>query len=271
MPCASLPVPRLGDLDRWLLQAAERGHFQEAAVLLDRGALLEAHDDLGQTALHLASNRGHVETARLLLDRGAAIEASDVTGWTPLHRASFRGSVKMVHLLSSRGAWVDARCHKQETALHLAVSWSQADTIMALIEQGADLDARNAHRHTPLNLAIAGGNTGVVKILLASGANVDHCEEPVIERARQAPRMGRLLQLDRLCIAAESGRLDLLRATVKALSSKHSCEEWDPQMRLAIHHAAEDDRFEAVAFLQACLAASALDAACDNVVSVRPL
>jgi ankyrin repeat protein len=65
--------------------AAERGYAKMVELLLDRGADIEAWDDLGMTALAWAAQYGQIEVARLLLDRGAeancgALEAAAVAG-----------------------------------------------------------------------------------------------------------------------------------------------------------------------------------------------
>jgi len=46
-------------------------------VLLTKGVVVSASNDLGATALHVACNTGHLETAQLLLDHGAVLDATD--------------------------------------------------------------------------------------------------------------------------------------------------------------------------------------------------
>jgi ankyrin repeat protein len=46
------------------------GHLKKARLLLDRGADIEHHNSVGETALCLARGKGHFEMAHSLLDRG---------------------------------------------------------------------------------------------------------------------------------------------------------------------------------------------------------
>ena len=55
--------------------------------LLHGGEGVDAVDEEGHTALHLACDRGHLEIARSLLQRGAPLEAQNCDGMTALHMA----------------------------------------------------------------------------------------------------------------------------------------------------------------------------------------
>ena len=72
--------------------------------MLDRGADLEARDDLGCTPLCRAAAKGYVGVVKLLLDRGADLEAKDRLGWTPLIHAAENGQAVIVKLLLGCGA-----------------------------------------------------------------------------------------------------------------------------------------------------------------------
>lgn len=65
-----------------LLEAADRGKPEAAALLLENGADLKATDRAGGTALMYAARRGRAEMVRLLLDKGADPNAVDAEGWT---------------------------------------------------------------------------------------------------------------------------------------------------------------------------------------------
>jgi ankyrin repeat protein len=73
-----------------IVRAAESGHTDVVAVMLDLGFPLETHGgDHGSTPLHAAAYAGSANTVRLLLERGADTEARDPT-WdsTPLDWAA---------------------------------------------------------------------------------------------------------------------------------------------------------------------------------------
>ena len=65
---------------------------------------IEKRDSADRAPLHLAARRGRTETVALLLDRGADINATDNYRWTPLHLAANWGHTKTVALLKKRGA-----------------------------------------------------------------------------------------------------------------------------------------------------------------------
>jgi ankyrin repeat protein len=54
--------------------------------------------------LHLALDHGHFETVKLLLERGANVHVHNDVGWTPFQMASTRGQRKIAELLSEYGA-----------------------------------------------------------------------------------------------------------------------------------------------------------------------
>jgi hypothetical protein len=97
---------RTGEERRTALHAAaEAGHADLAAVLLDAGAAIDARDGSGRTALWRAAGRGHLEVVRLLLLRGADAEAADFeANQTPLIQAVLANEPGAVTELLSAGA-----------------------------------------------------------------------------------------------------------------------------------------------------------------------
>lgn len=77
-----------------------------------RGAEIEARDDEGQTALHVASQFGQVGVFGLLIEQGAEIEARENRGHTALHVASEYGKIEITRSLIERGADIEARDDK---------------------------------------------------------------------------------------------------------------------------------------------------------------
>jgi ankyrin repeat protein len=63
-----------------------------AGLLLRAGAALNAAEDRGHTALHMAAEGGYTQVIKQLLAAGANLEAGDtVAGWTPLTYAAWHG------------------------------------------------------------------------------------------------------------------------------------------------------------------------------------
>jgi ankyrin repeat protein len=86
--------------------AAFFGHASTVRVLLDRGAdhAIAARNDIKVQPLHAAVAGRNVEAVRLLLERGADVNARQQVGYTPLMGAASAGREDMVQLLLDRGA-----------------------------------------------------------------------------------------------------------------------------------------------------------------------
>ncbi|MBS0446920.1 MAG: ankyrin repeat domain-containing protein [Proteobacteria bacterium] len=84
-----------------LMIAALKGDLDDAKALLDRGAQVNR---TGWTPLHYAASGPDVRLVALMLDRGADIDAPSPNGTTPLMMAAQYGSEDSVKLLLARGA-----------------------------------------------------------------------------------------------------------------------------------------------------------------------
>jgi ankyrin repeat protein len=89
-----------------VMMAALRGHADWTERLLERGAQLNRS---GWTALHYAATGPGTAVVALLLGRGAALEAPSPNGTTPLMMAARYGPEETVDLLRARGASLTAR------------------------------------------------------------------------------------------------------------------------------------------------------------------
>ena len=81
------------------LMMAARGDTDIVKLLLERGANPNSKDDIGYTALLIASIEGHTDTVQLLLDRGADPNIPANDGDTALMMASRQELTDIVELL----------------------------------------------------------------------------------------------------------------------------------------------------------------------------
>lgn len=134
--------------------------IESVTACLKAGVNLEARNEYGRTALHVAAN--HTDNPAIieaLIKAGADPNAPDMFGQTPLHRTSFwGGGSAVIETLLKSGADPNARTERGNTPLHLAVSWPKAvignpAAIEALLKSGADPNVRNTKGKTPWDLA----------------------------------------------------------------------------------------------------------------------
>lgn len=76
--------------------AAVNDHAAVVQQLIDAGAVLDAADNAGGTALFCAASRGHPETVQQLVEAGAAGNTADhdEEGWTALMCCAGKGPVQ---------------------------------------------------------------------------------------------------------------------------------------------------------------------------------
>jgi len=122
------PAP-LTDSEKKLFKAAKAGDIAAVQTLLAaEPTLVTARDADACTPLHYAAWKGHADLAALLLDAGADIGAHNTNGhWgtTPLHAAAHGNQTAVAALLIERGADIHAlnpsgRTPLQETEAHSA-------------------------------------------------------------------------------------------------------------------------------------------------------
>ncbi|XP_045599551.2 transient receptor potential channel pyrexia isoform X2 [Procambarus clarkii] len=164
-------------LDVCLLWACLHGAADLVQTLLEEGANVEARDNAGFSALHLAAESGSEEVLRVLLEGGARLggprEWDGNEELTPLMLAARRGCVGGLEALLAAGANLNAGLNTSgETALHHAVRAASIDCIQFLINAGATVNPTLLYSETPLHIAVCEGLSDIVDILLSSGADV---------------------------------------------------------------------------------------------------
>ncbi len=115
-----------------LAHAAARGYLGILRALLSLGVDPRAATP-EVNALHAAAWRGRADAAALLLTRGAAVDAPDARGFTALMIAASRGDDRLVRLLLAHRASVTRR-NFCGTALQIARK-NQRQSTAALLEQ----------------------------------------------------------------------------------------------------------------------------------------
>ena len=87
-----------------LLDAVNRGDYNEVNYMLQNGADPNAADEDGLTALHQACIDNCEDIVRLLLENGSNVDCRDSEDWTPLHACTTCGHQNIAALLLEYGA-----------------------------------------------------------------------------------------------------------------------------------------------------------------------
>ncbi len=129
----------------------------------------------GNPALIFAALYGHAEIVELLLERGADVNAKNDMENTALSYASEYGRHAVVKTLLEHGADVNGRYFLSITALMEAAENGQLEVVKLLLEHGADVELKieasgSRHGWTALQIAEAEGHTEIANLLKKAGA-----------------------------------------------------------------------------------------------------
>ena len=143
-------------------------------------------NNVGCSALFIASRAGHTAVVELLLALGAScwtdeevMELSDgvdmrlVDGSPPLLIACQEGHIPVVELLLASGASVDLSGETGATSLNMASMEGHTAVVELLLASGASVDRADARGLSSLFIACQLGHLPVVELLLAARASVD--------------------------------------------------------------------------------------------------
>lgn len=103
---------------------------------------LEAHDDMGQTALNVAARFNHTEICHLLLEYGSKVSTPDKDSWTPLLNAAKNGNLELVRAFVLKRAHLEDRDPGGFTPLIWAAYKNHLSCVSHLLKAGADANAK---------------------------------------------------------------------------------------------------------------------------------
>jgi len=169
-----------------LYAAAKRGRVDLLDTFLSKSkGLLDvnAKDNAGMTALHIAALRGQFAACEFLLQKAdVAVMGLSFDGSTALHFlvghhiieptpiAEFR---RVLQLMMDKGLFINAQDKHGNTALHNAVMRGSVKMIKSFMKFHPSVDVQNNLGETPLHKACLVGNPDVVQLLVANGASLD--------------------------------------------------------------------------------------------------
>eukprot|EP00939_MAST-03C_sp_MAST-3C-sp1_P002240 g2240.t1 len=194
-------------IDTGLLLSCQSGNESVARLLLEHGASVDPHPDVGASALHCASAGGHAECVRAILESDADYSLDDPllpSGNTPLHAASQGSVVDIVYQLLHYGASTTQRNARGLTALHCACRWGRTRNVETLLRLSQAskcvrelLDAADDDGNTALHVAGLHGHVDIVRRLLEYGASALS-----LNRASQTPAQAAKRANATACVSA---------------------------------------------------------------------
>jgi hypothetical protein len=149
-------------------------HYRELMlkVLLDHGADMRAHDEMGHTALILAARNGCSDWIPALVAHKARVDARDFEGGTALHSAAGAGNSSAILALIGLGADVNATDKNGATPCIWAVRAGSALCVQALLAEHAAVNYVDSNRKTALDYANDRENAAITAALRCAGAKM---------------------------------------------------------------------------------------------------
>ena len=241
--------------------ASDSGHWACLTTLLRHNADPDRTDELGRSALQLASCKGHISCVDELINYGCKVDGqSSGNGPTALYLSSEEDHLQCVESLLNAGANTDTLCEGSSefrnkskeglmqafgnlyssivgnvipekgraTALYRASKNGHTLCVEKLLSSGADHRLQNANGHTPLAIACMKDHTGCLAALMEAGASLVPCDG-----------------MTALHIACQNGSL----SCVELLLPTSDINAVSRDRKQAIHYAAENGHAACVKLL----------------------
>jgi ankyrin repeat protein len=156
------------------LQAAcSEGREKLAAMLLEKGADINAEGGSYGSALQAACSGGHEKLAAMLFEMGADINAEGGYYGSALQAACSGGHEKLAAMLFEMGADINAKEGSYGSALQAACSRGHEKLAAMLFEMGADINAEDEYYGGALQAACSRGHEKLAAMLLEKGADIN--------------------------------------------------------------------------------------------------
>lgn len=157
--------------------AALQGLNSVVKLLLQRNAIVNARDAVGDTALHLAISNRQPDVVNTLLNApGIDVFAANAKGMTPfavaLERRDAGVCYQIVQMAPRAGEQMDQRGYN---FLHAAIDRDDKDCVEFLVNLGLNVELRtqDASNATALHLAVKRGNEAICGLLIDARADVN--------------------------------------------------------------------------------------------------
>ncbi|XP_060101209.1 ankyrin repeat and sterile alpha motif domain-containing protein 1B isoform X1 [Heteronotia binoei] len=130
--------------------AAQYGHSEVVAVLLDELADPTIRNNRLETPLDLAALYGRLRVVKMIINAYPNLMSCNTRKHTPLHLAARNGHKAVVQVLLDAG--MDVSCQTEKgSALHEAALFGKVDVVRILLERGIDANIKDSLNRTVLD------------------------------------------------------------------------------------------------------------------------
>ena len=161
------------NLNDWSIHTAARENRVDVItkLLVEQGVDINARDEKGDTAAHIAAEANSSDTLHFLSENDAVLNVRNRFGWSPLHGACLNNSTDTLSFLFDKGLNIEDRDKYDCRPLHVAAMTNSVDSASFLIDHGAHIDAKDEDGETPLDYAIKNKNREITGYLLSKSAD----------------------------------------------------------------------------------------------------
>lgn len=186
--------------------------------LIEEGGIdLNAYNDKGQTALHMAAMADAADIVRLLISRGVnpGIGRLDKPDHTPLEDAVIFQRPEITELLAQYGGYHRGTMVNSWSLLHRACTKADVRVVEALLKAGADCNEQTVNGSTPLLIAVMHGRVEVVKALLRASGVLENMNGFFVKTDAKKRTAFQL--------AVDHGRTEIVAAMIKSGANVNGC------------------------------------------------
>lgn len=138
---------------------------------------VNAKDNFGQTALHVAVLERNEAMIKILVNKGANIHENNKNNRTPLFHAGISNDPEILELLINKHTDLNHRDKTGgSTILHHVAAYNYEAACRTLLQKGADPNVKDRRLLTPLFLASDFGNKNILELLLSRTWSTCQCE-----------------------------------------------------------------------------------------------
>ncbi|GCB66366.1 hypothetical protein scyTo_0000579 [Scyliorhinus torazame] len=148
---SSFPIDGNNENETALHCAAQYGHSDVVALLLEELTDPTIRNNKLETPLDLAALYGRLQVVKMLINAHPNLKSCNTKKHTPLHLAARNGHKAVVQVLLEAGMEVNCQTEKG-SALHEAALFGKLDVVRILLEAGIDASIKDTQEWTALDI-----------------------------------------------------------------------------------------------------------------------